>query len=100
MFVKYIGSAMERTVPKADLDIEVAENDLEVNLVWDSLNGHTVELSEQVFETLQSKTSRGEWAVVDEMPELPSISAEEIQSVNDDDTLPDTGQEPSESGQE
>lgn len=98
MFVKYIGPAHTRTVPRAAVGAPEVEG--EANLVWDALNGHTVEMSKEAFEQLMLATSRGEWQEVDEMPELPAITGDELRAVDDRTHFEDTDPEASEIDQE
>ena len=93
MFVKYIGPADSRTVAKAELGYEVAEDDLEVNFVWDKLNDKVVEMNAHAFEQLQLKTARADWVEVDELPDGPAISGEEIEAIDDQSSIIEHGQE-------
>jgi hypothetical protein len=89
--VKYVGPAMERVIARADLGTEVPDDEAP-NLVWDGLNGHVEELTDDEYEQLQRLTDRRDWAVVEEAPDV-AISGEELEAVNDQTTYPIDSQE-------
>lgn len=98
MFVKYTGPAHTRTIARHELGVHTDEDDrlafgedgTPVSLVWDPLVAMTQEMTKDEFETLGRLTNRGDWEVLEEQPELPSVS---VNVAPDQAFMPETGLE-------